>query len=431
MANTPTYYALKTQVTGQTYKLSGTAGGSGSYTTSVSIPALSAVAVVRQFIPEVAGTSANATIPAATATFGSGAAGWASTSADPLIQYGDAGSFVGTESLIFNLQYSPNAAITAGQATFTVIIFLNGTEIGRGTLASAAVAANAAGTGFVSIGLANNLPIPANSVIACAVYVSSTNLSVTTALSIGIVTGAGPNYINALVARIIATRSTGDSTSQADTSSRALSLFKTAGESTGSTDAASRTQAVFRAGSESTSLTDVASRNILAPRTGSELTAQVDAASRVSTDFRRAVDVATNPVDGAARAITKSITISDSMTTIIDTAQKTITYGRGAREYFQPTDPPVTVPTKHIAGIVRDSAGLAWTTANGQTSGATVTLIRDSDGLVISSQISSLTDGSYSFVRDFYDTNTYTVKGFVSVAGTPEQDITRPGLVPV
>jgi hypothetical protein len=77
---------------------------------------------------------------------------------------------------------------------------------------------------------------------------------------------------------------------------------------------------------------------------------------------------------------------------------------------------------KTISGVVRDATGTAY-------AGATVELIRESDGFVAATTISGA-DGSYSFTRDTNDPYTYRVLAWEDT-GTPTQGVSARGLVPV
>jgi hypothetical protein len=87
-----------------------------------------------------------------------------------------------------------------------------------------------------------------------------------------------------------------------------------------------------------------------------------------------------------------------------------------------PTDYAGSSPTKSISGVVRDSAGVPYV-------GATVKLIRESDGYV-AAITTSTTGGAYSFTRDAADPNTYYVVAYEDT-GTPTQGISARALVPV
>lgn len=87
-----------------------------------------------------------------------------------------------------------------------------------------------------------------------------------------------------------------------------------------------------------------------------------------------------------------------------------------------PTDWPVTTPTKAVAGVVRDAGGTPY-------AGATVKLIRESDGFLCQTTTSA-GDGTYSFARDAFDPHTYYVVAFEDT-GTPTQGISARALVPV
>ncbi len=92
----------------------------------------------------------------------------------------------------------------------------------------------------------------------------------------------------------------------------------------------------------------------------------------------------------------------------------TVTVGGGC-----PSDFSGSSPTKTIGGVVYDTAGAP-------ASGATVKLFRQSDDLQIASTTTA-GDGTYSFVRDAADPNTYYVVGY---SDTTHHGTTDRGLVP-
>jgi hypothetical protein len=87
-----------------------------------------------------------------------------------------------------------------------------------------------------------------------------------------------------------------------------------------------------------------------------------------------------------------------------------------------PADYSGSSPTKSISGIVRDSTGTPYV-------GATVKLIRESDGYVAATTTST-TGGAYTFTRDAADPNTYYVVAYEDT-GTPTQGISARALTPV
>lgn len=87
-----------------------------------------------------------------------------------------------------------------------------------------------------------------------------------------------------------------------------------------------------------------------------------------------------------------------------------------------PTDWSPNDGSKMISGVVRDAAGTAY-------DGATVQLVRESDGFVAATTTSAA-DGTYSFVRDTNDPYTYRVIAWEDT-GTPTQGVSARGLVPV
>lgn len=129
--------------------------------------------------------------------------------------------------------------------------------------------------------------------------------------------------------------------------------------------------------------------------------------------------VSTTPTVAVKKLLPKLVPVSTVPTTrlrldVPEAALDRITVGG-------PADFPLNNPTKAIAGTVRDSAGTPY-------AGATVQLVRESDGYVAATTTSAA-DGSYSFARDAADPNTYTVLAW-ETTGTPTQGLSARGLVP-
>lgn len=85
-------------------------------------------------------------------------------------------------------------------------------------------------------------------------------------------------------------------------------------------------------------------------------------------------------------------------------------------------DWPLNAPTKAIAGITRNSAGAVL-------GGATVYLVRQTDGVRITSATSNATTGAYSFTRGGDDPYNYRI--VATLAGAPEVHGVTDLLVPV
>ena len=95
----------------------------------------------------------------------------------------------------------------------------------------------------------------------------------------------------------------------------------------------------------------------------------------------------------------------------------TVNIGGGGADW------PVVSPTKVVEGaVMHHETGLPVV-------GATVRLIRDSDGLLCQSDTSGVA-GAYSFPRDTSDPYTYHVSADYDDSGTPIQGLTTRGLVP-
>jgi len=385
-------------------------------TTKVQFPALTTG--IRKFQPQATAT-ATATIPSAPATFSG--VGWRM---DADISTEKVATYASTNwSCTIGLQQDSGTNL---QGTVTVIAFLDGAEVGRGTSSGATLN----GTTTVSFGVTIAIPSvvqssTSNPRLQFEVYftatglntnaVSSTNIS----LVLNVTSTVTPGQLS-----VAYVRTASETPTATDSASRTNSTTRTASESTGQTDTATRVFTGSRRTSDSHGTSDAATRQPAYARISAEtLSAMAETAARAQTDFRRAVDSEAIPVDSPSRVVTTTRTSSET-TGITDVAQKTITYGRTTREYFAPADPPVTVPDRAIRGYVRNSDGTIF------YGGATVYLVRDSDGYICGVQTSSVFDGSYVFLRDHTDTATYHVEGYATVGGIAEQDTTERGLVP-
>lgn len=214
-----------------------------------------------------------------------------------------------------------------------------------------------------------------------------------------------------------------DSVSGTDAVTQNSSHPRTTTETITTTEAVTRAVTTSRGTSDSVTGTDAVTQNSSHPRTTTDSLTTSETVSRIAAHPRTLTDTYTTS-DVVVRAFTGSRTITDTVSTS-DSVSRLIIYGRFTYEYplgAQP-DYKVDFPTKHIAGFVRNSDGSIF------YGGASMQLIRDSDNKVVQTQISSTVDGSYSFVRDQYDPNTYHVAAFYPSA--PEQGITQTGLVPV
>ncbi len=420
MASTARQFLTATLISGSKRQMDGVGTATASNTKATQA-ALAVGTLLVQMTPE-ATTAAAATIPAAPATWNS--IGWEMAAA--LDTFGDAG-VTRAASVPVILSWTSS---TAGSITFTVILFANGAEIGRGTLTAATTTAAAPYT--VNVAVNAGVTLPASAKLQMSVYAllpANVGISaVTYTLSYGTSAATGTN-VAPVTYTINASRSASNSTGTTDAAARAISITKTATDTyTVSTQTASRVSSDFRRStSTDAAAVDTASRSVTAPRTGSESTATTDTTNRVSSDFRRAADADAAEVTTASRQVSAARTAFDSHPQLVAVESHSVTYGRQTREYFQPTDGPITLPTKRIQGTVYLRAGGAV-----YLGGATVTLVRDSDGLEVGTTVSSTVDGSYSFVRDQFDTNTYTtrIKREV-VGGTVEEAISQNGLVPV
>lgn len=382
-----------TLISGSIRTLGGTAVSTASNTKATQA-ALAIATLLVQMTPE-ATTAAAVTIPAAPATWNN--VGWQmDTNA---IQYGDPGTTTGnTVPVVVNWTSS-----TAGSVTFTVILFASGAEIGRGSVVASTTTSAAAYT--VNVAVNSGVSIPANGKIQMSVYaLLPTNVglgAVTYTYNYG--TGATGSQIGVPSYSIQATKTVTDTYSSSEAVTRAGTYNRTITDSASTSDAVARAASHPRATTEALTTTDVTSRVASFPRTVADSVPTSDVVARAFT---------------GSRATTDSVPTSDAVTRLI-------IYGRFTYEYPQGASPDYTVqfPTKHIAGFVRNSDGTVF------FGGATMQLIRDSDNKVVQTGVSSTVDGSYSFVRDLYDPNTYHVAAFYPSA--PEQGVTQTGLVPV
>lgn len=195
-----------------------------------------------------------------------------------------------------------------------------------------------------------------------------------------------------------------DSYPTSETLTRKLVTARTTTDTYATTEAVSQNSSHPRTTTDAVTTSDAVTRKLTAPRVTTDAVSGTDAVTRGTIAFRRLT--------------------SDNYTTA-DVVSRLITYGRFLYEYPAGVQPDYRVdfPTKYIAGFVRNSDGSIF------YGGAIMQLIRDSDNKVVQTTVSSTIDGSYSFVRDTYDPNTYHVAAFYPSA--PEQGVTQTGLVPV
>lgn len=420
MATSTRQFPTPTLISGSKRQLT-TAGVATASNTKATQAALALATLTIQWTPE-ATTAAAATIPA-TAAVAWNNIGWETASA--LDSLSDGGTTrAATVPVILSL-----TASTAGSVTSTVILYANGVEIGRGSATTAI--ATAATVSTVNVAVTAGVAFAAGAKLQMAVYsVLPTNASlgaITYTFNYGTSTTTGTN-IAPVTYSISATRSASESASTTDSAARSDSVARngSVNDMDWEADSAQRSPAYARAGSDSLpAAADTASRSAAHPRIASESTGSTDSGLRTTGTVRRTANDFETEVDTAFRAITKNITATDVAPTGSQSAQKIITFGRGAREYFTPTDLPITVPTKRIGGTVYLRA-----TGARYLGGATVTLVRD-DGLECGTTVSSTVDGTYSFIRDAFDTFTYStrIKREV-VSGQVEEAISQSGLVP-
>lgn len=244
-----------------------------------------------------------------------------------------------------------------------------------------------------------------------------------------------------LVRSFLGSRALTESASGADSLARVYLAVRGLTEATTLTDALARVQALGRGLSDSAPATDNLAISQKDQRVLGENAAAVDTLGR-SGVFTRVLGENAAAVDTlgrvyeANRGLSESTTIADAVgrSTVVgravaapapaaDSIFRQITYVRGLSEYPPGVTPdyPISFPTLHVAGVVRDTNG-------NPVAGATVKLYRVSDDKMVQSTTSA-TDGSYSFVRDTYDPYTYYVLAYLTA--TPQtHGVTDRGLVP-
>lgn len=407
-----------------------TSGGSASALTKASYA--STGTGIRQFTPETA-TSVTATIPTA------GAAprdiGWrmvADINAEPV------------EFTAANWPVSFNAVVagtTAGPGvTFTAIAYAAGVEIGRGSstaftlFASQVVTFNIAATAVTTAANPRiQVEIYANVTVA-AVAISTWTIELTTnhasstldpgAYALRAVrSGAVTTTPTVAMARTIAAARTVTVTTTLTVGyGRALIAARTFAVTTAPTVAGPRgTMIIGLADSRFAATTTPAAALVKVPgKRAAVTTTPTVAKTRAITKVPYAVT--TTPTIAAARALiaARGFTVTTTPTTrlrldVPEVALDRITTGG-------PIDWAPNNGAKTISGVVRDSAGTPYV-------GATVRLVRETDGY-IAAATTSTTGGAYSFTRDAADPYTYVVLAFEDT-GTPTQGVSARGLVPV
>ena len=307
----------------------------------------------------------------------------------------------------------------------TVIAFLDGVEVARGTSTSAAVT-TAVNQG-ISLATRAVESTAAASRLQFAIYitVSGLNLNVLSSTTITVAVGGTNSYVDPTFYYVAYGRTSSDTYPTAtDTATRTQSDVRSAADAlTLPTAAGQRAITANRQPSES--LTQAASTVFTAtyPRISADATpSSLDSVLSVQADFRRASDLSNLATDDTARrVVTSRRALVDSMMTT-DSALKLVIYGRTARYDFVPGDQPLIDPTRQVTGVIRNGDGTPY------LGSATVYLVRD-DNLVVASTLSSAADGSYNFLRNSYDTSTYYVVAFTD-GSLPQEGVTERGLVP-
>ena len=246
---------------------------------------------------------------------------------------------------------------------------------------------------------------------------------------------------DSLVRALIAARETGDTASSVDSLTRFASFPRATSDAASASDVLTRLMVSPRAVTDSAPASDVLQRIINAARALTESAPASDTLSRAVTTTRGtsdtvlASDVVTRQVI-TVRALSDSAPADDELdrgtiqfrrltadlTGGSDVVSRVLTNVRVTRDNIGPDAVDiVTQPTREIAGVVRNATGVP-------VEGAVVKLFRQSDDRAVRETISSA-DGSYSFDRDLFDTETYYVVSYL--AGVPQtQGITERDLVP-
>lgn len=194
-----------------------------------------------------------------------------------------------------------------------------------------------------------------------------------------------------------------------------------------SSDVARASETVARSSVTARSIADVAraadtvTRAAAFPRATTDVARAADTTAR-QVAFPRATGDTAKANDTLARSTTAARTLADTARAA-DTVGRVINYVRGIREQIGPgAGDFVDVPSRVLAGVVRNNTGVPVV-------GATVLLMRVSDDRAVQSTTSGV-GGSYSFVRDKFDLQTYYVVSYL--AGSPStQGVTERGLAPV
>lgn len=207
----------------------------------------------------------------------------------------------------------------------------------------------------------------------------------------------------ASLARIFAApRALADLAPASDALARAMTAARALVESAPSSDTMGRSSVLFRrlVGDEAPAV-DAVSRALAAARGLADAAPAAEEVDRGAILFRRLT------VDGAPAA---------------DVLARQLNNVRTVRDNIGPEAlDPIEHPTRALAGIVRDATGAP-------VAGAVVKLFRQSDDRAVRTTTSG-GDGSYSFPRDLFDTETYYVLSYLD--GVPQtQGVSERGLVP-
>lgn len=391
--------------------------GTAVLTTKVQYGALAVG--VRKFVPNTTATT-TATIPAVNSAPTN--AGWRMSS-DIVSGERVRASVQSSNQMFVGVQQDSGSALTVA---ITVICFLDGVEIARGTSDAAATTGTTTIVHTVSFNVSGEVTsATTNPRLSWEIYctASGLNLNAISAVNISLVLNISTQS-NPSIFAVDYNRTTNDTPgTPADTATRTFIGSRTTSESTTQIDTARRSSSLLRVTAEVLStMAETAARQALYQRLTSDSHAMTEVATRTQVSFRRSTENYTIPTDSAQRTVSNSRTTGDTNIQI-DTAQKTITYQRVTLYQFQPQDDPPSAQFRAIRGFILDEFD------NPYTQGATVMLIRD-DGIVVQTTTSDQT-GAYVFPRNFLDTHTYTVAAFATISGSPYQAITERGLVPV
>lgn len=216
-------------------------------------------------------------------------------------------------------------------------------------------------------------------------------------------------------------RSNADMAPSSDTIARQILRPRATADTAKATDTVTRSTIGARSVADVARAADTTTRAFGFPRAVSDQARASDALTRFFTFPRATADAA--PVNDTTTRTAALARIVADTARAADSVDRLINYVRGLRDQIGPgAGDFIDFPTRALAGIVRNNTGTP-------AAGATVLLMRQSDERAVRSATSAA-DGSYSFTRDKFDSQTYYVVSYL--AGAPfTQGVTERGLVPV